>query len=387
MAYSTVKISKIARVRGGKRLPPGQVLVKEETEHPYIRARDIGRGAITFENPVYVSDDVFEKIKRYTVKTNDICVTIVGAYVGDVGIVRSFLSGANLTENAVKITDLVDCEPLFLKYALLSSGPQSQMKGFAAGAAQPKLGIYKVNEVEVPFPNLSTQRDIAQILSTYDDLIENNTRRIKGLEKMAQMLYREWFVHFRFPGHTKLRLVESSLGEIPQGWEVKKLGDVIELAYGKALKAEERVAGPVPVFGSSGIVGFHDRPLANGPGIIVGRKGNVGSVFWTDCDFYAIDTVFFVRTALSLPYVFYSLRDQNFINNDAAVPGLSRSAAYLKSMIAPDTPTLNAFEAVVAPIFSQLRVLREKNSNLGCARDLLLPMLMSGDLTLEALHA
>ena len=83
---------------------------------------------------------------------------------------------------------------------------------------------------------------------------------------MAQSLYREWFVHFRFPGHEKKRLVESELGLIPEGWEVVKLGSAIELAYGKALKADTRVAGDIPVYGSAGIVGYHNEGLIKGPG-------------------------------------------------------------------------------------------------------------------------
>jgi len=84
-------------------------------------------------------------------------------------------------------------------------------------------------------------------------------------------------------------MVDSPLGQIPEAWEVKRLGDVMELAYGKGLKTHDRKGGPVPVFGSSGVVGYHDDSLVEGPGIIVGRKGNVGSIHWSDADFFPID--------------------------------------------------------------------------------------------------
>ncbi len=151
---------------------------------------------------------------------------------------------------------------------------------------------------------------------------------------MAQNLYREWFVNFRFPGHEQTRMVDSPLGRILEGWEVKKLKHVLDLKYGKALKKSDRNEGNVPVFGSSGIVGYHDRPLVQGPSIVVKRKGNVGRIFWSDVAFYPIDTVYFVETDMPLRYFYYDLQNKNFINNDAAVPGLNRNQAYsLKTCI------------------------------------------------------
>jgi type I restriction enzyme S subunit len=140
------------------------------------------------------------------------------------------------------------------------------------------------------------QRRIADILSTYDDLIENNLRRMRILEEMSRGIYREWFVNFRFPGYENTNRIGSTLGPIPQGWGVSKLGNILELKYGKALKKEERRDGQYPVFGSSGILGYHDKSLVRGPGIIVGRKGNVGSVFWSDDDFFVIDTAYYVTS-------------------------------------------------------------------------------------------
>jgi type I restriction enzyme, S subunit len=234
--------------------------------------------------------------------------------------------------------------------------------------------------LNIPYPSLIIQKRISKILSAYDDLIENNTRRIRILEEMAQAIYREWFVAFRFPGHEGVRRVESAMGRIPEGWEIKKLGEMMELAYGKGLKSEVRKPGQIPVFGSAGVVGFHDESLVNGPGIIVGRKGNVGSIFWTYVNFYPIDTVFYVKTALPLLYVYYNLRTQNFINNDAAVPGLSRNQAYLLPFLVPQTEILRRFSNFIEPMFREVDVLQKKNNNLRKQRDLLLPLLVNGEL-------
>jgi len=253
------------------------------------------------------------------------------------------------------------------------------------GAAQPNANAQVLASYPVPLPPLPIQRKIAAIFSTYDDLIENNERRIKILEDIAQNLYREWFVNFRFPGHTRVKMVASPLGKIPQGWEVCKLGDRLELLYGKSLKASTRAQGNVPVYGSSGIIGLHDQALVQGPGIIVGRKGNVGSIHWSFRDFYPIDTVFYVATVLNLHYLYYSLLHQTFTNSDAAVPGLNRAIALSKTLLVPHAELLETFGVTVTPLFNLKDVLNRKNSSLRQTRDLLLPKLISGEVDVSEL--
>jgi type I restriction enzyme, S subunit len=117
-------------------------------------------------------------------------------------------------------------EPSFLYYAL--QGDIRRLIEFAGGTAQKNLLLRDLRAFEVSVPPLPVQRRIAGILSAYDELMENSQRRIRILEAMARALYREWFVHFRFPGHEKLPRVASPFGDIPQGWEVKTLGDLIK---------------------------------------------------------------------------------------------------------------------------------------------------------------
>jgi type I restriction enzyme S subunit len=240
-----------------------------------------------------------------------------------------------------------------------------------------------LNALEVPVPPLSEQKRIAGILSAYDELIENSQRRIKVLETMARNLYREWFVHFRYPGHENTALIPSPLGDIPKGWEVKKLGEILELNYGKALKKEDRRDGQFPVYGSSGVVGTHDSKLVEGPGIIVGRKGNVGSVFWSDEAFYVIDTAYFVTSSLPLRFLFYVLPTLNFINSDAAVPGLSRNQAYTLEILVPSSDLLTRFCELADTFETQVATLQRQIQNLRKTRDLLLPRLLSGQIPLH----
>lgn len=269
----------------------------------------------------------------------------------------------------------------FLYYLAFSAVLRKPAEGSMFGASGRQRAVLDVvKSTEIPNILLTNQRKISAILSTYDDFIENNTRRIQILEEMAQRIYREWFVDFRFPGHEKMKFTKSDRGRIPEGWTVKRLGDVIELAYGKALKSEDRLNGEVPVYGSSGIVGYHNQHLVEGPGIIVGRKGNVGSVFWSDINFYPIDTVFYVLTELNSAYIFYHLQGMNFINNDAAVPGLNRNQAYSLLCLVPNKQVLDHFQAMIMPIMRQKRLLTLRIDNLRQSRDMLLPKLISGEI-------
>jgi type I restriction enzyme, S subunit len=151
------------------------------------------------------------------------------------------------------------------------------------------------------------------------------------------------------------------------------------------LKADDREEGPFPVYGSSGIVGYHSSSLVGGPGIIVGRKGNVGSVHWSDDPFYPIDTVYYVKSKRPLHYVYFNLMSQNFINNDAAVPGLNRKQAYSLPFLTPTAEWLASFQEICDSFFKLHRNLRLRNENLRTTRDLLLPKLISGEIDVSAL--
>jgi len=378
-------VGDIAKVKGGKRLPKGQRVQDKPTRHPYIRVTDFASDGLNTSAIKYIDEAVFRKISRYIITSDDVYISIAGT-IGLVGIVPRFVSGANLTENAAKICQIGPrFDKRFLMYYLRSQEGQSEIRARVVGTSQPKLALFRIKEIPVPAFPTAVQRKIAAILSVYDDLIENNNRRIKVLEEMARRIYREWFVHFRFPGHENVRMVDSELGPIPAGWEVKRLGEVVELAYGKGLRKADRVPGPYPVYGSSGVVDHHHERLVDGPGIIVGRKGNVGTVYWSDEAFYPIDTVFYVNTDVSLYYIYFSLQSQNFQSTDTAVPGLSRNQAYLLPFLVPDCGATSHLESVIEPIFAETRVLQGKNETLRQARDLLLPRLISGEIDVSEL--
>ena len=244
-------------------------------------------------------------------------------------------------------------------------------------AAVPGVDRNVLHTLKVRVPDADDQADIVSILSAYDELIENNRRRIVLLEEAARLLYREWFVHFRFPGHEHVSMTDG----LPEGWERRRFGQIAELRYGRALKQEDRTGGAFPVYGSGGIVGSHQTALVEGPTIVVGRKGNVGSIFWSPTDFWPIDTVYFVPKERVDFWLYHVLPSAGFQNTDAGVPGLNRDFAYSRELTYPSADLRRLFDGAVEPMFDQRATLQNHNEKLAEARDLLLPRLMNGEIT------
>jgi len=231
------------------------------------------------------------------------------------------------------------------------------LENFNSGAGVPTLNQNHLHKLKIKIHSKEEQQQIAAILSAYDDLIETNNQRIVTLEQLAQQIYKEWFVRMRFPGWENTPLLHG----IPEDWKVKNLGEIITLEYGKSLVEENRLHGVIPVYGSSGIVGFHNKSFVNSPGIIVGIKGNVGAIHFVDKPFYPIDTVFYVVPKVqNWFFLFFMLKNQNFINSDAAVPGLNRNQAYSTKFFLPPQDLINTFENLISPFFDQIKVLQEQ---------------------------
>jgi len=156
---------------------------------------------------------------------------------------------------------------------------------------------------------------------------------------------------------------------IPKGWKMTTLGEVAVLNYGKALVAENRSRGEIPVYGSSGITGWHDEPLVKEKGLIIGRKGTVGVIYKSEISFYPIDTVYYITqkdTQCDLNFLYNLLLSLGLdkMNSDSAVPGLNRENAYAKSIFFPPLPEQRAIAAVFSSFDDKIELLREQNKAL-----------------------
>jgi type I restriction enzyme S subunit len=341
----------------------------------FLRITDIVPPQIDWASVPYCEIDE-KNLAKFSLEPGDIVIARTGATVGYAKLIRdnepsvfaSYLVRIRVDpekSDSGYIGRIVESE-VYKRFVLSRVG----------GAAQPNANAKVLSSFRLPIPEKATQRRIASILSAYDDLIENNRRRIQLLEQAARLLYREWFVSLRFPGHEHVKIIDG----VPEGWEKSTLGDNIVLNYGKSLKADDRIEGKYPVYGSSGIIGTHKKLLVKGPGIIVGRKGNVGSVFWSSKDFHPIDTVYYIDTESSDYYLYNALQHMQFVSSDAAVPGLNRNYAYSRLYLLPPETIRSHFENTVTPIYEQIFKLDDYNEKLKQARDLLLPRLMHGEI-------
>jgi len=294
----------------------------------------------------------------------------------------------------------VDDEKIYNKYlfaVLRSDHTQRIIANGHVGTLIPHFKKSHLNQLIIPVPDRDIQEKIGNIYFTLSNKIELNTRMNKVLEEIARALFHRWFVEFEFPNAEGKpyksaggKMVESEMGSVPEGWRVDKLEQLIELSYGKPLKEENRTGSGYPVFGSNGVVGWHNEWMVTGPGIIVGRKGNAGTVTWSHENFFPIDTTFFVCPIMSkygkygLHFLYLLLKTLNLphLTSDSAVPGLNRNTALIQKIIIPNIYTVNEFELIVSSLFSQIYALELENKTLISFRDTLLPKLMSGELSI-----
>jgi type I restriction enzyme S subunit len=225
--------------------------------------------------------------------------------------------------------------------------------------------------MHITLPPLSEQRAIAGILGALDDKIELNRRMNRTLESMARGVFGE--------------MMKDELGRM----KVEKLGNICEFAYGKALKADGRNTGAIPVYGSNGQIGWHDEHLVKGPGIVVGRKGNPGIVTWTQNDFFPIDTTFYVvpkKSETSLYWLYYTLISLNLpdLGADSAVPGLNRNIAYMSDVNYPPYDLMNRFDEFAKSLFDKIYANEKESRTLASLRDGLLPRLMRGEVRVKS---
>jgi type I restriction enzyme S subunit len=317
-------------------------------------------------------------------------------------------------------------DPVYLYYYL--SNTYEEFRNIAHGSVFDTVTTSTLGPLDVALPPLHEQRAIAHILGTLDDKIELNRRINETLEAMARVIFKSWFVDFDpvidnalkagnpipdslaekaarrkeliaiaeaegrqagLPPHLATLFphgfVDSELGEIPERWTVSELGELIELAYGKGLKAGNRMPGDIPVMGSNGQIGWHDQSLTSGPGIVVGRKGNPGTITWVETDFFPIDTTFYVvpkGEITSLRFLFHALAVQDLpsLAADSAVPGLNRNLAYMSKQIVPNQFSIASFNDFVKDIAVKSYANEIESSVLAELRDALLPKLISGEI-------
>jgi type I restriction enzyme S subunit len=288
--------------------------------------------------------------------------------------------------------------PRFFLYFYLSPGFQQFLRSRTVnGATVDRIALKEFPSFPMILPPLREQHAIASILGGLDDMIELNRQMNETLEAMTRAIFKDWFVEFgptRAKSEGRAAYLAPDIWALfpdrldddgkPLRWVTQRLGDILELAYGKSLTASERRSGSVPVYGSGGRTGWHDTALVTHGTIVVGRKGTVGSLYWEPHVCFPIDTVFYVRSKLPLVYCFRLLETLGLdtMNTDAAVPGLNRENAYrLKATL--DEDLVKVFVSSVSCLQAKIDANLAACQTLAATRDLLLPKLMSGDISVR----
>ena len=217
--WRTIKINEVGRLVTGK-TPSSSKPECFGDKYPFITPTDMHDCRYASATARYLSEEGAAGQKTLKVPAGSVAVSCIGWQMGK-SIVATRPSFTNQQLHTILPNDEVDS--LYLYYYLCTQRVELLSLGSAAGVRTPIINKSAFGLLSIVVPPLPTQRKIASILSAYDDLIENNTRRIAILEEMAQAIYREWFVNFRFPGHENVKLVDSPLGMIPEGWEIGKV--------------------------------------------------------------------------------------------------------------------------------------------------------------------
>jgi type I restriction enzyme S subunit len=372
--------------------------------YPSIRTPNIGPGYFILDGVNRVSEETYSAWTKRAVPQAGDLIMAREAPVGNVAMVPPGLRPCLGQRTLLIRPDARRVDPRFLTYLLVGPQVQGAIHAKTNGATVPHLNMKDVRALQLPpLPPIGEQRRIASILSTYDDLIENCQRRIRILEDMARGLYREWFVHFRFPGADALPRVDSPLGPIPQGWKVTRIGALAEEMRRNVAKGE--LIDSTPYVGLEHIprrslaLGTWDEVTALGSNKLAFERNEVlfGKIrpyfhkvsvapFAGVC---SADTIVIrPRSPEAFGLVVAVVSSDEFVaqatatSNGSKMPRANWSVLRQWEVAVPDQALLARFDVFVRSVVSQQQVLVAKMRNLRCTRDLLLPRLLSGQITL-----
>jgi len=357
----------------------------------------------------FISLDEFKgKYSHFAIDAGDVVVASSGNTYGKVGRIKGCHLPIMMNTSVIRFRPInpEKLHPDYLYAFLRSDFFRAQIERFVVGSAQPNFGPTHVKLMQLIMPEWGHQRRIASVISAYDDLIENNTRRIEILEEMARRLYEEWFVQFRFPGHEGVKFKESELGLIPEDWKVSTLDEFGEIITGKtpSKNNSEFFGGVVPfiklpdMHGNTFIIETSERLSQEGvssqktktipPGsICVSCIGTAGVVVITSEPSQTNQQINSIvpRAPGLREFLFFSataLKEKinNYGATGATMTNLSRGKFASLQVVEPKEDLLCGYNKLAAPLFDKILCLQKANRNLRAQRDLLLPKLISGEI-------
>ena len=309
--------------------------------------------------------------------------SLVEAGAGKCSLVEDLSELTTFESSIIRVrVDEDRLRPRFIYYWLKSHLGRGTIRAIVTGTNVKGIKGSVLKDVQILYPPTETQDMIVEKLRAYDDLIENNRRRIQLLEQAARLLYREWFVYFRFPGHEHVKINDG----VPEGWEKKTLGGIIEIKKGKNITKETASEGKVPVVaGGLTPAYFHNTPNATGPVITISASGaNAGYVNIYHEDIWASDCSYISNESTEHIYYYYTLlkskqKEIFGFQKGAAQPHVYPKDLMRLSVVSPPDRMLGYFIDTISHTFTLTKNLITQNKSLTQARDILLPRLMNGE--------
>ena len=385
MSYETIKINDICtKVTSGGTPKSTNAEFYNPKEVPWLKTGEVNYCRI-YDTETYISKEGLARSSAKLIPKNSVIIAMYGQgdTAGRVAINKIPLSTNQACCNLIINHEIADYE--YVYYAL--STLYDKLVSLKNGGAQPNLNAGIIKAVEIPFPELVTQKKIASILSNYDYLIENNHKQIKLLEEAAQRLYKEWFVDLRFPGYENCKIVDG----VPQGWKIVTISDVADLKAGgdKPKNFTNNLTNEctVPVFANGitnkGLMGFTNKPVITKPSVTISARGTVGVVFLRREPFMPIVRLISVtpnEERMDVFYLYLYLTNQSFRSTGAAQQQITVPLLKNKIIMCPDEGVRKIFEMYTKTIFDKIQGLEKQRMKLIEARDRLLPKLMSGEI-------
>lgn len=374
------------------------------TEHgvKYIRSEMITSAKNISGEFLFISPETHEKLKRSQLKAGDILFSMAGAYLGKTALLREEDVPANTNQAVALIRiDRSKYNHEFVYYYLNLSQIVSTVNTIQSQSAQPNINLKQIGNLEIKLPNLLEQKKIADILSAYDDLIENNRKQIKLLEEAAQLLYKEWFVDLRFPGHESTKIVDG----VPEGWSVYPFSDKVDIMSGGTPKTDNPsyYNGTIPFytpkdsdgafFSYKTITNITEEGLKNCNSrlypentVIITARGTVGKTTLLAVPMAMNQSCYALKfDEIAAPYYLFFALNKEIASLKAMSNGGVFNTIIVKTfdsinIVIPSNDLITTFENLVTPIMEQIKTKTKEIFALSEARDRLLPKLMSGEL-------
>ena len=330
-----------------------------------------------------------KELQKFLLKDGDLLFarqSLVASGAGKCSIVKALNEETTFESHLIRVRlNNRVANPWYYYY--LFQLPYNPVKTIVNQCAQAGIRGSELVNIKVPLLDLQKQTKIASILSAYDDLIENNNKRIKILEQMAENLYKEWFVRFRFPGHETAEFENG----IPKGWEIRRLDKVSKLSAGgdapKDFSLVQSKEYPIPIYSNGivndGLYGYCKKPTRTAKSITISARGTVGFVCLRLQPYMPIVRLVSIEPkneSLDVFYLYYYFKENSIegygtSQQQITIPYLSK-----KKILVPNINLMEKFGIYIDKLFENINALKEKNKNLIKQRDLLLPRLMSGKL-------